>query len=304
MPVSRKTVPPPSARPTAPTPTTVDDPAKFVLDRIRPVSALRGLKVCVYGLGKRGKTRLVCTFPKPLLLIGTENGTQSVLGKYTDDELKFVPIFSPDEIQPLVEYAPKAGFRSVALDNGSGLQDFIVKRVGGFSEMPVQGSWGMLKREQWGQVGAQWKREVKLILDLADQFGMYTAIIAHERDFKKEEDGTGTASVEDLLSLPRMGPGLIPACSNWINGACDYVCNCFLRERIERYKETVVEGAEPVDMIRPTGEYEYGIRVGPSTNYATGFRLPDGAILPKFIINPTFDKIMKVAQGKWKEGDS
>lgn len=296
MPVSRKTTPPVSA----PTPL-ADEAAKFVLDRIRGIQAIRSLKICIYGLGKRGKTRLACTLPKPLLLIGTEEGTQSVLG-YSADEVKFVPIFEPTEVQALVEYAPKMGFKSVVLDNGSGLQDLVVKKVGGFKELPVQGSWGMLKREQWGAVASQWKREVKSILDLSDRFGIYTAIIAHERDFKKEDDDN-SASEDNLRSVPRIGPGLTPAVSNWLNGACDYVCNCFLRERVEKYQEAVVEGTDPVDMIRYTGEYEYGIRVGPSTNYATGFRLPPGAILPKVIIDPTFDKIKRVAEGKWKDGD-
>ncbi len=37
-----------------------------------------GVKFLGYGPPKTGKTRLACTFPKPMLLIGTEDGTKSV----------------------------------------------------------------------------------------------------------------------------------------------------------------------------------------------------------------------------------
>lgn len=36
------------------------------------------MKISVYGRPKTGKTRLSSTFPKPLLILGTEDGTESI----------------------------------------------------------------------------------------------------------------------------------------------------------------------------------------------------------------------------------
>lgn len=50
-----------------------------VLDRIAPVALpASGMKMNVYGRSGTGKTTFACTFPKPLLLVGTEDGTRSV----------------------------------------------------------------------------------------------------------------------------------------------------------------------------------------------------------------------------------
>ena len=52
--------------------------AEGVLGRIGPVTvAGGGLKVLVFGQSKTGKTRFSSTFPKPLLIIGTQDGAAS-----------------------------------------------------------------------------------------------------------------------------------------------------------------------------------------------------------------------------------
>jgi ABC-type dipeptide/oligopeptide/nickel transport system ATPase subunit len=53
-----------------------------IASRIVPVAqAARGFTMALYGRSGSGKTRLSCTFPKPLLLLGAEEGTGSVSTK-------------------------------------------------------------------------------------------------------------------------------------------------------------------------------------------------------------------------------
>ena len=53
---------------------------KSVMSRIVPVSEIthETVRMSLYGGPKTGKTRFACTFPKPLLIMGTEEGTASV----------------------------------------------------------------------------------------------------------------------------------------------------------------------------------------------------------------------------------
>ena len=69
----------PSIAKQSPRTPTVKHKKNGVLGRIVPVGSLKkGIKLLAYGRGKTGKTRLFSTFPKPALLIGTEDGTNSI----------------------------------------------------------------------------------------------------------------------------------------------------------------------------------------------------------------------------------
>ena len=68
-----------------------------VLSRIKPIEMHDSkLNLSLYGRSGSGKTTLACTFPKPLLLIGTEDGTQSV---YNIKGVDFVRVDTTDLYQ-------------------------------------------------------------------------------------------------------------------------------------------------------------------------------------------------------------
>ena len=259
--------------------------AKGVVDRIVPVSLDNdGIKLNVYGRGKTGKTRLSCTFPKPLLLIGTEKGTRSVAGM---KGLNFVRLEASQEIEDLVSELKGGRFKSVVIDTAGGLQDMVLKEVLGLGEVPVEKSWGMAQRGDWQTCGVQTKERLRSILDLAESHSIHTVVIAHERNFNEEGDS-------DLI-FPTVGAALTPSVAGWLNGACDYICQTFIREATETKK--VRMGKKSVPMLKKTGGSEYCLRVGPHPVYMTGFRLPPGKDkLPDVIVNPSFDKIQELIQ--------
>ena len=259
--------------------------ATGILSRIVAVEDMpsTGIKMCLYGRGKTGKTSAACTFPKPLLVIGTENGTKSVKKV---KGVKFFPLLESSEIDELAEAIPSE-YASVVLDTAGGLQDMIMKEILGLDDIPVEKSWGMAVREQWQSCGVQTKERLRRLLDLADKHGTHVVIIAHERNFN-DEGGS------DLL-FPTVGAALTPSTAGWLNGACDYLCQTFLREQTVK-KDVKVAGKKGATMLRKTGKVEYCLRVGPHPVYMTGFRRShsEDETMPDVLVNPDYDKICEL----------
>lgn len=283
-----------------------------VLDRIIPVTLAEGLKFCVYGRGKTGKTRLACTFPKPALIIGTEDGTKSVIGRPGID---FVQIRQSGELTELVKalrndlksvWIPNGTgwaklptrtghpYKTVCQDTAGGLQDLILKEVLNLEEIPVQKTWGLTDRQTWGTIGIQFKERMRELLDLSDLKKMSVVVIAHERNFDDEsKDG-------ELLN-PVVGAALTKSAATWLNGAVDYICQTFIRDK-EISKTSTVRGPDgkqkPVIITQKTGKPEFCLRTGPHAMYITGFRLPEANILPDLIVDPSYEKILKIIKGE------
>ena len=258
-----------------------------VRDRIIPVIEMGeiGIRINIYGKGKSGKTRLASTFPKPMLLIGTENGTQSVRNI---KGLDFVNLKTSAELDDLVDMLREGMYKSVGLDTAGGLQDMILKEILGLEDMPVQKTWGIAKQQDWGTCGAQTKERLKSLLDLAEMHSTHVVIIAHERTFSDENNS-------DLI-MPTVGAALTPSVTNWLNGACDYICQTFIRQGEVRRKVKI--GTKVIEKVQKQGT-EFCLRVGPDAVFMTGFRLPPGSIeLPSAVVNPTFEKIHALMQGK------
>jgi hypothetical protein len=262
---------------------------KSALDRIAPVKSITGgVKMNVYGRGKTGKTRLACTFPKPLLLMGTEDGTKSVVGAADVD---FIMVEASSDLEELTEGVLAGGkYKTAVLDTAGGLQDLILKEVLGLEDVPVQKSWGMAERGDWMTTGAQWKERMRSILDLARK-GLNVVVIAHERNFNED------SGASDVM-FPSVGAALTPTVAGWLNGACDYICQTFIREEEEVAERDVPGTGKKVKTRTKTGRKEYCLRVGPHPVYMTGFRLPMGVELPEVIVDATYDKIADLISGE------
>lgn len=256
-----------------------------VLDRIEPVKAKDGgVKLLVYGRGKTGKTRLACTFPKPILILGTEDGTRSVSNV---KGLDFLRVERSEDVGEAAKLLANGKYKTAVVDTAGGLQDMILKEVLGLEEAPVQKSWGLAKQQEWGIVGAQFKERMRRIIDLADTTDLNVVTIAHERNFNDESNS-------DLL-FPTVGAALTPSAAGWLNGACDYICQTYItREMVE--KEIKVNN-KTVKTTQDTGRVQYRLRIGPHPVFMTGFRLPEGATLPDAIVDPNYTKLLEIIKG-------
>ena len=264
-----------------------------VRSRIVPASSLsKGIKLLAYGRGKTGKTRLFSTFPKPALLLGTEDGTNSIADI---DGIDFLYLQHSDDMVGVIEVLKEGEYQSVGLDTGGGFQEIIVKEALDLDEVPVQRTYGMGSgkfkdgRQMWGVVGLQFKERLRRLIDLADTQNINVMIIAHERNFQEEGDG------HELIT-PTIGAALTPSVAGWLNGAVDYVCQTFIREQTNIVTQTIA--GKKIKQKQKTGEMEYCLRIGPHPVYLTGFRVKKKVgDLPDSIVDPDYDKIMSLIEG-------
>lgn len=272
------------------TPTSTPTNRSSVWDRVESVKQVDsgGIRMSLYGRSKTGKTRFISTFPKPILIIGAEDGTRSIRSV---DGVQFVLIENSREVSELADGAVAKGFKTVAVDTASALQDMVLAEILGLKELPAQAHWGMASREQYGQCTMQMKTLLRAVLDLPCN----VVITAHERNFSDE----GASS--DLI-MPVVGSALSPSTVNWLNGRADYICQTFIRDRVEIKTTTIGQGpkAKTIETRQKTGKAEYCMRVGAHPVYHTGFRLPTGYVLPDDITDPHYDKVMQIINGEWE----
>lgn len=236
-----------------------------------------------------GKTRLACTFPKPLLIIGAEDGTGSVIGTKGVD---FVQLNRCEEILEIVNGPLAQGkYASAVLDNGSKFRDMRICEILGLQEVAVQKGWGFAGREQWMECSNSMKELIRPLLNLGRRRQLNVVVIAQEQNFGDE---SGQSS--DLIT-PTIGPALGKSVCDWLNAECDYIGHALIREQTMTQK--VKAAGKEIEQVVNTGKKEYCLRVAPHEVYQSGFRIPLGKELKQdFVINPTYEKICKLIKGE------
>jgi AAA domain len=266
------------------------------------------LKFCIYGKPKTGKTRLARSFPKPLLLMGTEDGTKSIstgrkeLGKLPSglvvwelfskgqpNGVLFIRMSRAEHFDECLDCAVRQGCKAVVLDTGGGMLDLTFISVLGLEEVPVQKTFGMADQATWGLVTTQFKQRLALAFALADRGVLDFVVIAHEREFKVTGRGTDTLA-------PAVGAALTPQCSDWLNASCDYIGQTFIRPQVITAGQEFNGVVQEVDVR--TGKVEFCLRIGPHEIFMTGFRHADEVELPDVVVNPTYEKVNALIQGE------
>lgn len=253
-----------------------------------------GLKMLLYGGSGSGKTCLWGSFPKRILAIVASGSDKPGELRTIDTPamrkvVKQVVLSKSEEIRELATYLAENPdeFKTIILDHATGLQDILIREMLGLTEAPVQYTWGLMTRDQWGQVGIQMKEYLRCLLNLSQD----VVIIAQERSFGDDN--------ESQLIAPTIGASLTPSATGWLNTAVDYIAQTFKRTKTERANIGTPE--KPIWTLKPVGGVEFCLRVGPDAVYTTKFRKPKGIPLPDVIVDPDYDKILRVikaSQGK------
>jgi ABC-type oligopeptide transport system ATPase subunit len=266
--------------------------SKSAVERIEPIQfdEDEGIKINLYGSSGTGKTTLWATFPKPILAIicsghSKTGELRSINTKEYRKTIKSVVINSSNDIQELVDYQKESGeFATVVLEHATGLQDYILKEILELAELPVQLSWGIATQQQYGQVGIQMKERMRSLLDLP----CTTVIVAQEREFNTEVEG-------DIIT-PFVASALTPSVMTWLNSACDYICQTYLKQKTEIKVTTI--GKKKIKTKKKVDGVDYCLRTAPHSIFKTKFRLPKGVKLPPDITDPSYEKIMDLIQGR------
>lgn len=245
-----------------------------------------GIKINLYGRSGTGKTTLWATFPKPILALVCSGGKhpgelRSVNTPAYRKVITPLAITKSTDIHDLLEQDRPSEFATVVLEHASGLQDLVLKEILNLDELPAQSSWGLATQGDWGQCALQMKEILRALLSLPN----HIVIVAQERDFNSD-------TTNDVL-MPYVASALSPSVVGWLNPACDYICQTFIRKRMET--KTVKIGAKTKQVTRPGKGVEYCLRTAPDDVYTTKFRIPRGGIvLPEVIVDPTFEKINRL----------
>lgn len=252
----------------------VEDRFKDLLDMETPTI------VTLYGRPGTGKTTISCTLPKPLLLIdvkdkGTDSGKREELerGDITVFELEeFDDIY---EIYDYVEENPDR-FKSVVIDHMTALQDFCYRKV-----KEEEGKEDMSQR-LYGIAADYLKEVINLYKGLSD-LGITPCFNCQDR--MESGDGEG----EDQL-LPEVGPGLMPSVARTLCAASRVIGHTYQFENVEK-----------LDGAKVRRNIEFRLRLGPNPYYITKVTRPFGTPCPQFVVNATYQDIMKVVRGKWED---
>lgn len=237
--------------------------------------------VTLYGRPGTGKTTIACTAPKPLLLIDVKDkGTDS--GKREGLERGDITVFELeefDEIYDIYDYIQDNPdrFKTVVIDHMTALQEMChikVQEEEGKSHMSQQ---------MFGISAGYLKEIIGIYKSLVDQ-GITPIFLAQDR--MESGDGDG----EDQL-LPEVGPGMMPSVARNLCAASRVIGHTYQFERVDK-----LDGAKVRRSI------EFRLRLGPNPYYITKVTRPFGTPCPMFLVDATYQEIMKVVKGKWVEG--
>ena len=260
-----------------------------VIDRIVPIADWEGsgIKINLYGRNGTGKTTLACTFPKPLLLVGFEDGTKSVQKVKGVD---FLRVVDTNELRDLTSYARK-NYATIVVDTATSLQDQVLIELLGLSEIPVMNNWGTVSRDQYRARSERTRELLRLFLNLP----INVVVLAQEKDHTNKEEAT---KEEEVLS-PYIASSLGATTCGWLHDHCDYICQTFIRGEIKRKTVTIGKGSKQKTTIveTPTERGEYCLRTTVHPLYACKLRVDRSTKIPDAIVDPTFDKINALIQG-------
>ena len=265
-----------------------------VVDRIQAIGVEEEfLKILLYGGSGSGKTTFWGSMPGPILSVICSGGNKtgelrSLNTPEMKKKVKTVTLYDSSELKDLVEYAESSkGFQTIVLDHVSGLQDLVLKEILGLEEIPAQKGWGLASQQQYGQCTAQCKEYLRAMLNL----NCNVVIIGQERTFGGKEDGISS----DIIQ-PTVGVAVVPSLAGWLNPACDFVLQMFKRPRMVT-KTTKIGTKETTTTARGKG-VDYCMRCEPHDVFMTKFRIPRGRKLPDVIVDPSYDKLVKVIKGE------
>lgn len=270
-----------------PTPTSASGGGRSgISSRIVPVAEYDrpGVRINIYGRNGTGKTTLACSFPKPLLLVGFEDGTRSVTNVKGVD---FIRMTSSKDCVDLAKFLGSSKYASVVVDTATSLQDIILMELLGLDSVPVQLGWGTVSQTQYRQRSEKTREVLRLFLTLNQN----VVILAQEKDHTKKSEEDDAKTDTEVLN-PFMASSLGSATCSWLHDCSDYICQTYIREKTVT-KEFKVGDKVTTRNVK-VGGVDYCLRTLPHPMYASKLRVPRGKDIPECIVDPDYKKLLNL----------
>ena len=264
------------------------------LDGIKAISEpTSGIKMALYGRSGSGKTSFACTFPGKKLLIrcGLDDGTRSV---FDVEDVDVTPLIKKStDLDDVIKMQREEGtWDTVILDTASEFRRVCLTEVIGLESVPTQLSWGIARMDQYGDAALGVKERLRDLLDLAED-GTNVIIIAQEGSIGEAVETT------DLLT-PSIAQDLGKSVVAFLNPACDYVVQSFIRSKLDNVVKKTLKSGKVVERIVPGEGYEYCLRTRVHDTYSVKFRAPRGTVIPDVLVDPVYDRFYELITGKSK----
>jgi hypothetical protein len=226
-----------------------------------------------------GKTTLAATGPKPMLVLDVrEEGTKSI---FNVEGVDVLPIKSWADVSPenpeSIYYALKNtdhGYKTIVFDTMTQLQNMAMEKV-------LEGTNKTLEDKLWQEWGAVNKMMTFLVLAYKE-LPLTKIFLCQERLNNNE----GKAA-EQLN--PMFGPALSPGGSLGICPAMDVIGHIIIDE------SPVLVNNKPVSKI------QHKLQLRESRNFLAKTRKPKEFEAPKYIVDASYDDIIAVIKGAYKE---
>ena len=168
------------------------------------------------------------------------------------------------------------------IDSIGQYQDILINEI----KKPV------LTQRDWGNVASS----MKTLITKFTKLPVNTVMIAHDRTFRIETEDDDADLPGQNITMPEVGPAVMPSVSKILNANAGVLGNTFIMETHEKIK-TKIAGKS---VIKKRRIVKYCIRLGPHAIYRSKVRKPLGIEVPEWIDNPTYDKLIQIKQGKYK----
>lgn len=261
-----------------------------------------------YGDPKSGKTRLASTFPKPTLFLATDDGTDSIAGT---EGIDIFEVRSPEDMEKATEtlrsgrsfwrqrgegweQIPSATgepYATGVLDHATKLRNMLLLEILGVDEMPLKKPWGGKAMQTiWMPLAAHMQKYLRALVRLSRQEQLRNVVIlSQEQDLTHNEEGATNPLPPD------MGAALGKGVADWLDAECSYIGQTLVRQKVRVIEAT---GKMPRREVKENGR-DYCLRVRPGDLCRAGFRVTPGIQIDQdFLVDPTYEKLLAVIQGK------
>lgn len=252
-----------------------------ILDRAKPVTKQELIITALfYGRSGTGKTTLLGSFPKPLLVLDIgERGTDSLQDVEGVDVLTITTWAELEEVYWALNNGDTK-YKSVGIDATHSMQNLAIQEA---REIANKKDKDMTSQRDMGQATGLMNTWNYNFRDLRD-IGINVVFLAHDRVRTNETD-------DDVDSImPEVGPNVMPNVGKTLLGAVNVVGYTYISEVAEKK----MPGKKAEKRI------EYRMLLGANGVYNTKIRSAKENVTPEFIVDPTYDKLVAVIRGNKK----
>ncbi len=177
------------------------------------------------------------------------------------------------------------------LDHATKLRNMLLLEILGVEEMPLKKPWGgKAMQSVWMPLAASMQRHLRALVRLSRQEQLrHVVILSQEQDLTHNDEGATNPLPPD------MGAALGKGVADWLDAECSYIGQTLVRQRVRVIEAT---GKMPRREVKENG-VDYCLRVRPGDFCRAGLRVTPGISIDQdFMVDPTYEKLLAILQGK------